>query len=170
MVFCFLPIGSWSEKSLWYKTFGFLPDTKSLEEFCYWLIFCVSAFLWWFRPFENPVTACICHPMYFRFLNLLFVWKRCFPFVQDTLFTRFFPVRKTGFIFLLWNFLVSLDCFSFAFFWFDPATSVSGPFIPVQNDHLKLQIGFCLFCFDQIHPFRPWMRRQTSGVDSLLSF
>ena len=32
-------------------------------------------------------------------------------------------------------------------FWFDFATSVSGPLIPVQNDHLNFQIGFCLFCF-----------------------
>ena len=32
-------------------------------------------------------------------------------------------------------------------FRFDFATSVSGLLIPVQNDHLNFQIGFCLFCF-----------------------
>lgn len=132
-----------------------------------WLRFLHSCVLTVNGRFENPVTSGFCHPSISAF-EICFGSKKIFSLVQDTFAPLFFPVGKEG---------IAISSVKFSFF--DLClfllrdfglifTSVSGLLIPVQNDHLKLQIGFCLFCFCLTHPFRPWMRRLTSGADSLL--
>lgn len=164
----FLPIGSWSEKSLWYKTFALGLIQNFLEEFCYWLKFCVPVYLRWFRPFKTLLPLASVIPV-FPLSEFAFRLKKIFSFRAGYFYyTLLSGGEKQVSYFSCENFFVRSIAFSVCVFRFDFATSVSGLLIPVQNDHLNFQIGFCLFCFFRIHPFRPWMRRLTSGADSLL--
>lgn len=75
----FLPIGSWSEKSLWYKTFALGLIQNFLEEFCYWLKFCVPVYLRWFRPFKTLLPLASIIPV-FPLSEFAFRLKKIFSF------------------------------------------------------------------------------------------
>ena len=144
-----------------------LPDTKLLWR-NFWLAK-IFAFLCTYGEwtFWKPCYLWLLSSQYFRFWNLIWLEKEFF-FAAGYFCAALFSGGERRYcnffckIFFFRSLLFLLRDFGLIF------TSVSGLLIPVQNDHLKLQIGFCLFCFCLIHPFRPWMRRLTSGADSLL--
>ena len=125
--------------------------TKSLEEILLLADFfaSVSWIPWVIRTFCKPCYRLLLSSQYFRFLKLLCLE---FEFSFDAGYFRiaWFRWGRKSFLFLLWNFHIPLFCFFvWRFYGLILAISVSGLLIPVQNDHLKLQIGFCLFCFFQ---------------------